>query len=52
MACPVCNPSDAEFVVTLCGIVQDPTEQVPPVGAVCWSCRQELPRHRCAESPA
>ena len=47
VACPACNPPDAEFVTTLCGIAQDPSEQVPPIGAVCGPCRGAAATHPC-----
>lgn len=46
-ACPQCNPPDAPFVVTLCGIAQDPSEQVPPIGPFCRRCRRAAPSHSC-----
>ncbi len=50
VACPICNPPEVEFVTTLCGIAQDPSEQVPPIGAVREPCRGAAPRHPCFTS--
>ena len=46
-ACPQCNAPDAPFVVTLCGIAQDLSEQVPPIGPFCRRCRVEARTHAC-----
>lgn len=46
-ACPECNAPEAPFVVTLCGIAQDPSEQVPPIGPFCQPCQLEATNHPC-----
>lgn len=51
-ACPRCNAPDAPFVVTLCGIAQDPSEQVPPIGPFCQRCRVEARHHSCRGTPS